>query len=299
MVVVIRVGVLVLCAMAQSAIAQPRNSDPQVAYLDQLTETGLLAMKRGDHELAIAAFEKANKLSPDPAFVLNMAQAHRLLWSAFKASDPTRAAFHRDAARQKYRELIAANPTAIYAQDPSIEAAVKERLAKLDDEWAVEHPKEVAAAAAEAERKRIAVIEAERARVAAVAKQQAARDQLERTRIAAATAATKRDNAQKNARLLRVSGAAAAGVGVASAALGVYFGVRANQLADEVSGTSQFDRSVYDDGLAADRNMTIAYIVGASLIVGGAVTYGIGRYRAPREVIVTPTAGGVLLQGRF
>src|SRR5262249_57977705 len=73
---------------------------------------------------------------------------------------------------------------------------------------------------------------------------------------------------------LRVAGIATAGVGVALVATGVYFGLKAKSISDEVDGlTDHWDQGLYDSGQAAQRNMYLCVGAGAVAIAGGAVMY--------------------------
>jgi tetratricopeptide (TPR) repeat protein len=102
---------------------------------------------------------------------------------------------------------------------------------------------------------------------------------------------------------MRIVGLASAGVGVLGVGFGVKLGLDARNDADAISkkqGTSwtAADRATFEDGQAANRNMYIAYGVGAALIIGGATLYVVG---SQTEVVplVTPQGAGVGVQGAF
>ncbi len=102
---------------------------------------------------------------------------------------------------------------------------------------------------------------------------------------------------------LRVAGLVTAGAGVACVAAGVYFGLHARSLADEVAATYSTDKA--DEGEAANRNMYIFYGVGAVAIVTGGVLYWLGASAPAPEArlsfapVLAPTLTGVELRGRF
>src|SRR5262249_34661770 len=101
---------------------------------------------------------------------------------------------------------------------------------------------------------------------------------------------------------LRVAGIVTGAVGVACVGAGVYFGLHARSLADEVADT--YTKAKADDGEAANRNMYIFYGVGAAAIVTGGVLYGLGARAAAGDAVsvapvVAPTRAGLELRGRF
>jgi tetratricopeptide (TPR) repeat protein len=101
---------------------------------------------------------------------------------------------------------------------------------------------------------------------------------------------------------LRVAGLVTAGLGVAAVGGGVYFGLHARSLANEVADTYSMDK--VDQGQAANRNMYICYGVGAAAIVTGGVLYWLGARAgsdAPIAVapVVGPTTAGLEMRGRF
>jgi hypothetical protein len=79
---------------------------------------------------------------------------------------------------------------------------------------------------------------------------------------------------------LRIAGLAAGGVGVVGIAAGVYFGVRAKSLADQVSG--RFVTADDEAGKAANRNMFIGYGIGAAGLITGGILYYLGS-RTPSD----------------
>ena len=282
------------------ALAQPRPSDE--ARADQYTEAAIAAQKSGDYDTAIDLYQKANALVPNPEFVYDIAQAHRLAWAATRTTDPPRAATHRDAARDCYARFLSTNPS-----DEKAELIAQGWLAKLDKQWAEEHPREEAARRAEDDRKAEDAIRVEQARLAEERRRQAERDAIEHERIGSAVAKTRIEAETSKARIIKLSGGAAFGAGVVAAGIGVYFGFKARQISDELTKDDVFEPSRISDGQQAERYMAIACISGGALLVGGAVTYWFGRRigtgienTAP-TLTMTPTRGGgsLLIRGAF
>jgi hypothetical protein len=84
----------------------------------------------------------------------------------------------------------------------------------------------------------------------------------------------------------------------------VIFGLQAHSISNDLSGSNAFNQSKYDDGKAAQRNMFIAYGVGAAAIAGGVTMYVLGSKRRGAEqpaISLLPIAHGVALTtaGRF
>jgi hypothetical protein len=104
---------------------------------------------------------------------------------------------------------------------------------------------------------------------------------------------------------IRIAGVATAGVGVALVATGVYFGLKAKSIADEVDGLhDHWDQGLYDSGQSAQRNMYICVGAGAAAIAGGAVMYFILGHKEDGPAIsirpsVSPAAGVLVLSGHF
>src|SRR5262249_60122060 len=104
---------------------------------------------------------------------------------------------------------------------------------------------------------------------------------------------------------LRIAGIATAGVGVALVATGVYFGLKAKSIADDVDGLKDhWDQGLYDSGQAAQRNMYLCVGAGAVAIAGGAVMYFILGKKDEGPAIsvqpsVSPAAGVLVLSGHF
>jgi len=87
---------------------------------------------------------------------------------------------------------------------------------------------------------------------------------------------------------MRIAGLATAGLGVALVGGGVYFGLRARSLSDELSETrmdawTDAELKKDRDGRAANRNMIALSIAGAAALATGTVLYILGRERDEDE----------------
>jgi hypothetical protein len=104
---------LALClpALAVIAIASPARADKQRAL--QYYGDGKAKYQSGDYKAAIALFEKAYTEHPSPAYLFNIAQAHRQL------GDCPNALRH-------YRRFVAERPDARDAAEPHIQALAAE-----------------------------------------------------------------------------------------------------------------------------------------------------------------------------
>jgi hypothetical protein len=90
---------------------------------------------------------------------------------------------------------------------------------------------------------------------------------------------------------------------VAGLGAGVYFGLQAKSLSNELSEEGAvYDPAKVADGEAADRNLLIATAVGGVLVVGGVVLYMVGKKQGARDgvaltPVVSPDGAGLVLSG--
>lgn len=107
-------------------------------------------------------------------------------------------------------------------------------------------------------------------------------------------------------RTLRIAGLATAGTGLALVGAGVYFGLKAKSLSDEVSGADSYLKDKVAEGESAEAWQVATLSVGAAAIIGGGVLYYLGM-RAdgdkehPTQVAAwtTPTVVGLQVGGSF
>ncbi len=272
--------IVALLALAAPAVAEPSPVDIQKAKA--LVDAGVTAQRDGQFDLAIGNYQRAYDITQHPVLVYNMAQAHRLASAALSGKNVEQAAKHRDLAREMYRRYLAEKP------DPELEITAEGWLGKLDKQWAVENPREEAARQEREESARQAKITEERTRL-----------QREENRVREAV----RDEKLGKARTVKIVGWSAMGAGLAAAGVGVFFGLRAQSIANDLETRDVFDPAKFEDGDRAERYMSIAYITGGVLLLGGAITYWQGRGIESSASQVTISASGtgaaVLVHGRF
>jgi tetratricopeptide (TPR) repeat protein len=107
----------------------------------------------------------------------------------------------------------------------------------------------------------------------------------------------------------KVSGLIVGASGVAMAATAVYFGLRAQDDADQIGAIvarqGKWDataRALYDDGDRAQTTANVLYIAGGAAVVSGAVLYWLGwRDAHATNLAIAPLPGGtaIALSGRF
>lgn len=113
---------------------------------------------------------------------------------------------------------------------------------------------------------------------------------------------------------MKLTGMIVGGIGIATLGAGLYFGVQAKKINDDIEDQGpnepwQNDIRAYMDKGQRYENMQIGFlVVGGALIVGGAIVYVLGRGKTSASEqqtqvsitpSVTPTGGGVTLVGRF
>jgi tetratricopeptide (TPR) repeat protein len=102
---------------------------------------------------------------------------------------------------------------------------------------------------------------------------------------------------------LRIAGVVGAGAGIVAVGIGVKLGFDARADADaithHVGPWTEADRATYDAGQTANRNMAIAYCVGAALVATGGVLYYLGVRRARVVAIVAPGGASAAIAGSF
>jgi serine/threonine-protein kinase len=71
----------------------------------------------------------------------------------------------------------------------------------------------------------------------------------------------------------RIAGLATAGAGVVGVGLGVYYGIKAKSLADELTSSSTFDASKDDARKGAINLQYVGYVAGGAALLGGVAMY--------------------------
>jgi tetratricopeptide (TPR) repeat protein len=207
-------------------------------------------LQAGRHDEAIAEYRRAYAYVPSPAFLYNIAQAYRQKGDAASALT-------------YYRRYLEADPRGRAA------AAAREHAAAMEEL--------VRARAAEPE------VTAPPPEPAPAPPPAPAPAPPAPVPVAPRPSAPARHDGGSG---LRIAGLVAGGAGVAAIGAGVYFGIRARNLSDQVSGT--FEPEDDASGKAANRNMLIGYGVGAAgLITGGVISYLAARARSEVVPVVS------------
>ena len=101
-------------------------------------------------------------------------------------------------------------------------------------------------------------------------------------------------------RTLRISGLAVGGVGVASIATGVFFGLRARSQSRDLNNADEWDPSLESSAKRADRNAKILLGVGGAALIGGGVLFYLGmRAEQSSQVAIIPSTDGATLAWSF
>jgi hypothetical protein len=109
---------------------------------------------------------------------------------------------------------------------------------------------------------------------------------------------------------LKIAGLVSLGLGAGGLGVGIYFGLEAKRISDEITDhdTSmpwESDIEKKEAGGQAAENKQIAFMIGGGVLVAtGAVLFVIGRSKSDTETVIAPTAGadgsmGMVVSGRF
>jgi tetratricopeptide (TPR) repeat protein len=275
-------------ALAQPA-PKPAPSAAEKEAAKKLVDDGIAAQNAKDYDKAIDLYQKAFQLIPHPILLYNIGLAHKL------AGRPARAVsfFERYLKLEPNGDKAADVRADLAALKAAAAAQPAEPEGPPEPEATVTAPPEPRPDASQPEDPPVKVL---------------VRNDVHRA-----------ETGEHPGRSLRIAGLALAGAGLASAALGGYFGLRVGQIEDDAR--DEIDRALANgdpppsmevlqqkygkDGDAAERNQFIAYGIAGTLVIGGAVTYYLG-YRKDRSApttalvpVVRPDFAGLAFSGRL
>lgn len=290
------ISALALVTTTVALIAPPAPAFAQKGDKKKLAkeyvDAGLAAQEAGDYDGAIELYQKAYALVPHPILHFNIGQAHRL-------------AGRDEEARASYEAYLDADPEG---------AKVKEArsfLKEIEARLAVKRRQEEEAARKAAEEQARSDAEAEALRKKqeeeALTRGTPERDPPAEEETPVPEVVEKDTGGGGGGGWKRPTGIVVGSLGVVSLGVGVYFGLEAKKLSDELSQPgAQFDPAKEADGEAAERNMFITVGAGAALLTTGLVLFvlgGGGGDDAESSVSWTPVIGrdydGLALSGRF
>jgi hypothetical protein len=226
---------------------------------ETLYADGQTAYDRADYAAAIAKWQESYQLSGESGLLFNLAQARRLAGNCAEAL-------------ATYRRFLAADPAADQQHDLARELT-RELEAQCGEhgEKHVEHVERV---------------------------EYADRPRIDSKPASGDLGHDPHDHGDNPGSTLRIAGLMTGGVSLATIATGLYFGHRAQTLANEVTTacSAECDWAVWRAKDAAGRrDATIGHVLdvtGAVGVVGGGILYYLG-IRSPVTVVPTSREGGV------
>jgi tetratricopeptide (TPR) repeat protein len=255
----------------------------------EYVDAGLAAQEAGDYDGAIELYQKAYALVPHPILHFNIGQAHRL-------------AGRDEEARASYEAYLDADPKG--AKVKEAKSFLKEIEARLTVKR--RQDEEAARKAAEEQARRDAEAEALRKQQEEEAKTRPPPPDEEIVETPVPEDPEGGGGGGGGGGWKRPTGIVVGSLGVVSLGVGVFFGLKAKSLSDELSEPgAMFDPAKVSDGEAAERNMFITVGAGAALVTTGIVLFVLGGGGDDKESSVswTPVVGGdydgLALSGRF
>lgn len=268
-------------AVADSKSDKAKKKKQAKAYVD----AGLAAYESGDYDSAVDFYQKAYEVLPHPVLLFNIAQAHRLGGRTAEALE-------------SYRRYLAADAKGPHASE------AKGFVKELEP---------IVARQAEELRKAEQLAAEEKARREEEAKpppdpEPGPDPGPEPVKLPPPEEEEEPSSSGGDGMSgMRIAGIATGGVGLVGIGAGVFFGMKAGKLSDELSETgAYYDVDKIAEGEAAERNMFIAYGVGGVLVATGVVLFvlgGGGEEASEEEVSLTPVftgdRAGLVFGGRF
>jgi tetratricopeptide (TPR) repeat protein len=247
-------------------VALPARADTAVEKARAHYRTGEAHFRAGRYDEAIAEYQAAYALANRPELLFNIGSAYR------KKAEQTHDAADKRAAVDYYRRYLGADPAARAAADATVYIHSLER--ELEEEAPASQP---------------------------AAPPPAPVPPPPPPAVAPAPAPPAEAEADTG-RSYRIAGLVAGGVGVALAATGVVFSLKAKSASDELAALQSgqtWNQDLYDSGQSAQRNAAICYVAGAAALAGGAVLYFIVGKPAPVTVQASAAGATVGFAGRF
>jgi tetratricopeptide (TPR) repeat protein len=298
LVALLAVAVPIASLPVTRAHAQPAKPVDKKKAAKEYVDAGQAAQTAGDYETAIEMYSKAYELVPHPVLLFNMAQAHRLAGRATEAVDLYRRYLAEEPKGSKAktaREFITALEQRMRAEETrkAQEAAAAEEARKAEEARRAEEARKAQ--------------EAEDARKAQEAADAARKPPGDETELGVGPAPPGREGGGSPGGGLRLGGMVAGGLGVVSLSAGIYFGMQAKSIADELSEPgAPFTEARDEEGKSASSKMVILTAAGGALVVGGAVMFFMGRSKgkqAESAAAIAPMfvngGGGIAVHGGF
>jgi iron complex outermembrane receptor protein len=266
-----------------------RAEDQATEQARQHYESGTRHYDLGHWDDAIADFEKAYEMRPDPSFLYNLAQTYR------RKGDPKRAL-------DLYKNFLRKDPKSPQRAD------VEEKIAVLQKQID-ESSSKPAGAPVDPLAPAVATPAPVTGQVLAPTPtaEPAAQPALAPSPVVvgpppasaplpleAAPAAVEESRPASPGRGLRTAGIVSGSVGAASVIAGAIFGLRARSLSNRVADANTFNRSDDSAGQRAETLQWTFYGIGAGALVTGVVLYTLGlraSQTAPATVSLAPVVG--------
>ena len=267
-------------AVAQEAKPQdkPQDDKEKLALARERYHVGKQHHDAARYEQAAEAYLQAYEFSPIPLFLYNVGQVKRL-------------GGNKSAAVEYYKKYLELEPDGPGSKNARMFVETLEReIAET------KQSQEEASPGDESD---------------AVAKESSATVPVAPKPIVAAQSPVDADSTNKPGRTKRIVGLALGGAGLVALGVGIKFGLDARSRSDEIS---QLDgrwnpdqKSLWDDGEAAERNMLILTGTGLAAVVAGGALYYLGTRDAAAErhpsLSVAPVIGSdftaVSVAGQF
>jgi hypothetical protein len=292
-------AVLVAAALIAAWPGSARAENRATEQARQHYESGTRHYDLGHWDEAIAEFEKAYELRPDPSFLYNLAQTNRRKGDLKRALDLYKN-FLRKVPKGPQRDEVEEKIAALQKQID--EAASKPAAVPIEP--APSAPVPLAPGA-------VAVPANDAFSPAAVLPPvpNAVSDQPSTPSSAVsmpASAPADEGSASRPGRSLRIAGIVSGSVGAAAILTGAFFSLRVRSLSNKVEGASKFNPSDESTGQRAETLQWVCYGTGAAAVVAGGVLYYLGlRSAQPGSAavnlgpVVGPGTAGLSAMGVF